>query len=171
MYYLQKPCQKYSQPITHGIHFLHSRISMKSNCFEYKTAPQTQDYQLLLHLLFSFKISNLVTHTHTQAASSETELNKNCNSEIQWLTSRVAKDSLSIEMSSWREPMKSNDSSRLKANGMSTKTLRNRSAGPSWERLPLNNLSFNSSSAVGAIFNNVWSSSTGSSFPAWTKMG
>lgn len=48
---------------------------------------------------------------------------------------------------------------------MSTTTLRNLSAGPRWERSPLYNLSFSSSSAVGAIFNRVWTSSAGSSLP------
>lgn len=84
-------------------------------------------------------------------------------------TSKVAKDSLVMVASSWMVHMKSNTSIRLKANGISTKAFRNRSAGPSRAISPLNSLSFSSSSAVGAIFNKVWRSSGGSSFPDSTK--
>lgn len=51
--------------------------------------------------------------------------------EIQYHTSKVAKDSLMMVASSGRVHMKSNASNRLKANGILTKALRNRSAGPS----------------------------------------
>ena len=81
------------------------------------------------------------------------------------LTSRFAKDSLMPGVSSEKVIMNKRDSSRLKANGMSIMTLRNLSAGPSSESSPVNNLSFSSSSVEGAIFNNVWMSSTGISFP------
>lgn len=90
----------------------------------------------------------------------------NCKKiNILHFTSKVVKDSLMEETSSWRELMSNNDSIRLKANGTATMDLRKRSAGPSWEMSPANNLSFSSSSVVGAIFNRVRRSSGGSSLP------